>query len=100
MYSADNALMLSLRNRHQGPWDESEQLPPDEDSILDHPAISGKYLFPQDRFVDDPFLVDVQGAELACFRKIVDPDGFTMIHFHGNGEAVADYLPYLADWFA
>ncbi|APZ93319.1 alpha/beta hydrolase [Fuerstiella marisgermanici] len=100
MYSADNALMLSLRNGHQGPWDESEQLPPDEDSILDHPAISGKYLFPQDRFVDDPFLVDVQGAELACFRKIVDPDGFTMIHFHGNGEAVADYLPYLADWFA
>jgi hypothetical protein len=32
--------------------------------------------------------------------EVIDPDQFTMIHFHGNGEAVADYLPYLADWFA
>src|SRR5690606_18618968 len=34
------------------------------------------------------------------YWKIVDSDTFTMVHFHGNGEAVADYLPYLADWFA
>lgn len=68
--------------------------------ILDDPAISGKYLFPQDRTVDAPVMVTVDRAELACYRKIVDPDAFTMIHFHGNGEAVADYLPYLADWFA
>ena len=68
--------------------------------ILDDPAISGKYLFPQDRLVDDPFIVRIDDVELACYRKIVDPDAFTMIHFHGNGEAVADYLPYLADWFA
>lgn len=100
MYSSTDALMLSLRNRHQGPWDESEQLPPDEDSILDHPAISGRYLFPQDRFVGKPFMVAVEEVELACYRRIVDPDAFTMIHLHGNGEAVADYLPYLADWFA
>ena len=68
--------------------------------ILDDPAISGKYLFPQDRLVDDPFIVRIDDVELACYRKIVDPDALTMIHFHGNGEAVADYLPYLADWFA
>lgn len=30
LYSSQHALMLSLRNQHQGPWDESEQLPPDE----------------------------------------------------------------------
>ncbi len=70
------------------------------DSILDHPAISGRYLFPQPRFVDDPFMVKVDGAELACFRKIIDPENFTMVYFHGNGEAVADYVPDMAAFFA
>ena len=70
------------------------------DSILDHPAISGRYLFPQQRYVDDPFMVEVDGAELACYRKIIDPDSFTMVHFHGNGEVVADYVPDMADVFA
>jgi len=68
--------------------------------ILDDPAISGRYLFPQDRLADDPFIVPVNDVELACYRRIIDPEQFTMVHFHGNGEAVADYLPYLADWFA
>ena len=98
-YSADDALMLSIRNRHHGPWDEAEQLPPDEPSILDHPAISGAYLFPQPREVADPFMVEVDGAELACYRKVIDPDGFTLVHFHGNGEAVADYVPTLSEVF-
>lgn len=69
-------------------------------SILDHPAISGCYLFPQPRFVDEPFMVQVDGAELACYRRIEDPDSYTVFHFHGNGEAVADYIPDLADVFA
>ena len=56
------------------------------DSILDHPAISGRYLFPQPRYVDDPFMVEVAGTELACYRRIIDPDKFTVVHFHGNGE--------------
>ena len=68
-------------------------------SILDDPAISGRYLFPQDRLADDSFIVPVNDVELACYRRIIDPDQLTMVHFHGNGEAVADYLPYLADWF-
>ena len=70
------------------------------DIILDHPAISGRYLFPQQRYVEDPFLVEVAGAELACFRKIVDPGKLTIAHFHGNGEAVADYIPDMAEVFA
>jgi pimeloyl-ACP methyl ester carboxylesterase len=70
------------------------------DSALDHPAVSGHYLFPQPRYVNDPFMVNVAGAELACYRRIIDPDGFTMAHFHGNGEAVADYVPNMADVFA
>lgn len=66
-------------------------------SILDNPAISGCYLFPQARCVDDPFTVHVAGAELACYRNILDPAAFTFVHFHGNGEAVADYVPWMAD---
>ena len=45
-------------------------------------------------------MVEVAGAELACYRRIIDPDKFTMVHFHGNGEAVADYIPDMADIFA
>jgi len=72
----------------------------DEQSILDQPVISGCYLFPQDRCVTDPFIVEVDGIELACFRRIVDADGYTVVHFHGNGEAVADYDPDMADQLA
>ena len=68
-------------------------------NILNHLAISGRYLFPQTRFVKNPFMVSVDGAELACYRNIIGPDSFTMIHFHGNGEAVADYIPFMADLF-
>jgi pimeloyl-ACP methyl ester carboxylesterase len=66
-------------------------------SILDHPAISGCYLFPQRRGVNRPFMVSVAGAELACYHRIVDPENLTLVHFHGNGEAVADYIPWMAD---
>lgn len=71
-----------------------------QESILDQPAISGCYLFPQARCVDAPFMVQVAGAELACYRKIVDPAKLTLVHFHGNGEAVADYVPWMADELA
>lgn len=37
---------------------------------------------------------------MACYRQVTDPDAFTLVHFHGNGEAVADYVPWLADEFA
>jgi len=69
-------------------------------SILDDPAISGRYLFPQNRFVENPCLVETEGVRLACHHKIIDSDAFTLVHFHGNGEAVADYVPFMADAFA
>ena len=70
------------------------------ESILDHRAISSRYLFPQPRCVENPFVVQVEGAELACYRKVIDAANFTMVYFHGNGEAVADYLPWMADEFS
>jgi len=69
-------------------------------SILDHPAISGCYLFPQSRSVSPAFVVPVDGAELACYHRVVDLNQFTLVHFHGNGEAVADYVPWMADALA
>jgi pimeloyl-ACP methyl ester carboxylesterase len=68
-------------------------------SILDHQSISGKCLFPQDRTLKRPFVASVNNIELACYRRINDASGFTLIHFHGNGEAVADYVPFMADVF-
>lgn len=69
-------------------------------SILDLPAISGHYLFPQPRCVENPFVVQVEGAELACYRRVNDAANLTMVYFHGNGEAVADYLPWMSDEFS
>lgn len=73
---------------------------PSYESILDLPAISSRYLFPQPRCVANPFVVQVEGAELACYRKVIAPATFTVVYFHGNGEAVVDYLPWMADEFA
>lgn len=68
-------------------------------SILDHPAISGRYLFPQDRKFPSPKMVEVPGAILACYRRVTHENRPTIVHFHGNGEAVADYVPEMADVF-
>ena len=68
-------------------------------SILDHPQISGRYLFPQSRTLRSPFVAKVNQVELACYHRIVNSRGFTLIHFHGNGEAVSDYVPFMADLF-
>jgi fermentation-respiration switch protein FrsA (DUF1100 family) len=73
---------------------------PPQESILDQQAISGCYLFPQPRSVKAPFMVQVTGAKLACYRKIIDPAHLTVVHFHGNGEAVADYVPWMVDELA
>ena len=67
-----------------------------QQNILDSQSVSGRYLFPQSLRVIHPFMVKVDGAELACYRQIIDPARFTLVHFHGNGEAVADYVPWMA----
>jgi hypothetical protein len=58
------------------------------DNILDHRAISGCYLFPQRRVITAPFLVQVTGAELACYRRIIDPDLLTVFHYVGQSSRV------------
>jgi pimeloyl-ACP methyl ester carboxylesterase len=68
-------------------------------SLLDMHAISGKYLFPQNRKLKKPYWVHVTSIELACYHRIVSNHGLTLVHFHGNGEAVSDYVPFFADLF-
>jgi pimeloyl-ACP methyl ester carboxylesterase len=65
-------------------------------SILDHDIISERYFFPRRRPLEGARMVDVGDAELACF-EVDEGHDLTLVHFHGNGEIVADYLPGFAD---
>jgi fermentation-respiration switch protein FrsA (DUF1100 family) len=67
-------------------------------SLLDHPVISQRYFFPRrDRFAS-PFLIEVDGARLACVFRKVAPDAPTVVHFHGNGEVVGDWAEGFPEW--
>ena len=60
--------------------------------ILDHPIIGERYFFPRAATIPQPFWVECEGARLACAYHEIDADAHTIVHFHGNGEIVADYL--------
>lgn len=60
--------------------------------LLDHPIISQRYFFPRAETIPQPFWVECDAARLACFYHETDPQARTIVHFHGNGEVVADYL--------
>lgn len=63
-------------------------------SFLDHPLISERYFFPRPGAPAGARRVRVDGAELACAeRRCGRPGAPLLLHFHGNGEIVADYLP-------
>ncbi len=61
-------------------------------SLLDHPIISQRYFFPRQAVIPQPFWVECEGARLACVYHKIDEEAPTIVHFHGNGEVVADYL--------
>ena len=71
--------------------------------LLDHPRITERLFFPRKQPLAHPFRVPCPGAELACHHQVAGPPGGhsgkrrTFIHFHGNGEVVADYVPDHAD---
>ena len=62
-------------------------------SLLDHELISQRYFFPRRTPLADAVEVEVDGATLACHAHRPHPNAPTLVHFHGNGEVVADYLP-------
>jgi pimeloyl-ACP methyl ester carboxylesterase len=66
-------------------------------SVLDHPLIAERYFFPQPDAPDDITEVNVEGAVLACHFHRPRKDARTVIHFHGNGETVDDYVPWFPE---
>ncbi len=63
-------------------------MPPD---LLDHPLISERYFFPRAARPASRLDVDAGDATLACALHRADPEGHVLVHFHGNGEVVADW---------
>jgi len=60
--------------------------------LLNHTLISERYFFPRPGACTTPFWVDCGDARLACYYHQVDPNARTLVHFHGNGEIIDDYL--------
>jgi pimeloyl-ACP methyl ester carboxylesterase len=70
-------------------------------SVLDDPTLNRRYFFPRPASFRDPVWIDVGDAQLACAFNQVDGADFTVVHFHGNGEVVRDWLAEgLAERFA
>lgn len=67
--------------------------------LLDHPLIASRYFFPSPEPIPDPFWVEGPAGRLACHYTHVSDPARTLIYFHGNGEVVADYVPYLVEHF-
>lgn len=63
-----------------------------KDKFLDHPDLTARYFYPWPNRFDDPFYVEGDGFRLGCRYLKRDEQLPTVIHFHGNGETVADYL--------
>lgn len=67
-------------------------------SVADHPVIGQRYFFPRTSELPGADMVAVDGAQLGCF-SVDKGHELTLLHFHGNGEIVADYLPGMAELF-
>lgn len=68
--------------------------------LLDHPIIAARYFFPRRAPLRDPLWVafDDRGGQLACrYRPATREGALTVVHFHGNGEVVADYAGRLLE---
>ena len=65
--------------------------------LLDHPLITERYFFPRSVPLREPLFVECAGARLACWHAPAAAGQKTLVHFHGNGEVVADYVPEYAD---
>jgi pimeloyl-ACP methyl ester carboxylesterase len=68
-------------------------------SVLDHPLITARYFFPRKVAVANPTWVDVEPGRLACYAS-QSGHPLTVVHFHGNGEVVADYVPEFVEMLA
>ena len=70
------------------------------DPFLDHPILSSRYFYPCPNHFNEPFFVNGDGFRLGCRYLHVSKDFPTIIHFHGNGETVEDYIGDFEDRIA
>ncbi|MBI3925411.1 MAG: alpha/beta hydrolase [Armatimonadetes bacterium] len=69
--------------------------------LLDHPVLSERYFSPRPEKPPDPVQVRCpDGTSLNCYAAAGVPSAPTLLHFHGNGEIVADYVPDFAEAMA
>ena len=64
--------------------------------ILDQELISKRYFVPRPATHRDFFPVPSEAGTLACWRSASPGTRPVLLHFHGNGEVVGDYLPDFA----
>jgi len=71
-------------------------------ALLDHPVLAARYFFPRPDRLPSRVRVDVEveGATLCCARFPAPPGGLVVLHFHGNGEAAADWADGFPSWLA
>lgn len=65
-------------------------------SIFDHELIGARYFFPRAERAPSELTTNVisaSGETLRCVSSVFDEDALTVLHFHGNGEVCADYVP-------
>jgi pimeloyl-ACP methyl ester carboxylesterase len=62
------------------------------DPFLDHPLLTSRYFYPWPNNYLEPFFVEGDGLRLGCRYLRPHENAPTIIHFHGNGESVADYI--------
>jgi pimeloyl-ACP methyl ester carboxylesterase len=66
--------------------------------LLDHPIVAERYFFPRPSRPRSRLDVDAGDALLACALHRSDPEAHTVVHFHGNGEVVADWQQGFEDF--
>jgi len=64
-------------------------------SILNHKTISKNYFFPRYSNFKNPYFIESGNNKLACYYHKIENPQKTIIHFHGNGEVVSDYIDFL-----
>ena len=67
--------------------------------MFDHHLITERYFFPRPDYPEPLTTVSVDGATLGCYVKAPHAAAPILVHFHGNGEVVADYVPDWVDAF-
>jgi len=67
-------------------------MPKHKNSILDHRLISNSYFYPSYSKLKKAFFIQSGKNKLACLYNKVPNSKKTIIHFHGNGEVVSEYI--------